>query len=591
MTSFAAALSSRAQAHPASVITRMLEASPHRGEVADVITLGRCTLGVSGRTDVTMAEADGIAAAVVGRIDNVVELVKRYQARDSRLGASPAEAVIAAFRSLRDRTPSVMRGVYAVAITDGERLWLFRDHLAFGQAMYRLDPAGLFAATEAKQVLAGVGMPRQPDVDTIEGWFYGEGGEGETPAAVKGVTRPARATILVSDGRRAWKRRYWDPDAVFETGRYGDDELRERFDALMTQAVERTLTGNDVVSLSGGIDSPAVVAYGDRKHRELSGRPMSALSYVFPEFPQVDETRYIELVVRRFGMEAHTLVPTARPLDDVVEWVDRCDSPCPIHPPAEAAEFYRVARSLGFTNIIGGELAEFLTSQRAALLSHLVSRGRLRAVPAVIRSQRDIDISWLGVARQLAYAFLPRSVLAARQRRIRDAGCPAWRDEARVAEANAQNLVPPFRRYRWEQTGFFIGPPIGTESDATVQAVHGVMNRRPWVDVDLSEFFVSLRAEVKYPDFRLKTLVKKLLRDRVPDEIVDRMDKTYFNDRILGTVDWEGLRRWLVDPPYRMPGVDYRILADQIERRSFLIGDYKWAMDLAKTHAFMSLWS
>jgi hypothetical protein len=118
-----------------------------------------------------------------------------------------------------------------------------------------------------------------------------------------------------------------------------------------------------------------------------------------------------------------------------------------------------------------------------------------------------------------------------------------------------------------------------------------VTNRRPWVDVDLSEFFVSLPAQVKYPNFRLKTLVRRLLRGRVPDEILDRQDKTYFNQRILGTVDWDGLRRWLVDSPYRMPGVDYAKLAEQIEQRRFLIGDYKWATDLAKTHAFMSLWS
>jgi asparagine synthase (glutamine-hydrolysing) len=593
MGAFAVVLPSGPEARPPSEVSRMLAASPHRGEEVDVATLGRCTLGVSGE-DVSLAVAEGFAAAVVGRIDNLVELVKRFLGDGSRLGASPAEAVIGIFASLRDRTPTVMRGVYAVVVTDGTRLWLFRDHLALAQAMYRIDHAGFVAATEAKQVLVGAGIAREPDIETVEGWFYGDGGDGETPGGVKGVSRPARATILVCDGRRAWKRRYWDPDALFETGRYDEHELRERFDLLMTQAVERTLTGKDLVSLSGGIDSPTIPAYGDERHRELSGRPMAALSFVFPDFPEVDESAYIDVVARRFGMEAHTLQPTARPLDDIVSWVDRCDSPCPIHPPAEAAEYYRVARSLGYTNIIGGELAEFLTSERAGLVSHLVAMGRFGAVPRVIRSQRDINISWLGIARQLVYAFVPRAVLVERERRRRlapDAGFPAWLDERRVAEANARNLVAPLRRYRWEQTGFFIGPPIGTESDATVQAVCGVMNRRPWVDVDLAEFFVSLPAEVKYPDFRMKTLVRRLLRGRVPDEILDRRDKTYFNQRILGTVDWDGLRRWLVDPPYRMPGVDYAMLAERIEQHRFLIGDQKWAVDLAKTHAFMSLWS
>jgi hypothetical protein len=167
---------------------------------------------------------------------------------------------------------------------------------------------------------------------------------------------------------------------------------------------------------------------------------------------------------------------------------------------------------------------------------------------------------------------------------------PAWLDGHHLNAVNAENLVSPWDRYRWEQVGFFLGPPIGAEADATVQAVCGVRNRRPWVDVDLAEFFISLPAEVKFPDFRFKTFAKRLLRGRVPDEILDRRDKTYFNARLMGTVDWESLRRWLVEPSYRLPGVDYGLLADKIERREFTIGDFKWAVDLAKTHAFMSLW-
>jgi hypothetical protein len=159
-----------------------------------------------------------------------------------------------------------------------------------------------------------------------------------------------------------------------------------------------------------------------------------------------------------------------------------------------------------------------------------------------------------------------------------------------VRRANAAAVVQPSRRYRWEQVGFFVGPPIGSEADATVQSICGVLNRRPWVDVDLAEFFISLPAEVKYPDFRFKTLVKRLLRGRVPDEILDRTDKTYFNTRILGTVDWDSLRRWLVGSPYRMPGIDYGLLEETIDRREFTIADFKWAVDLAKTHAFMALW-
>ncbi len=591
MGAFAAVLYPDAPGSP-GVVTRMLAAAPHRGSRREVAVRGRAGVGIGnqpGETDAWLSDTEDYLAAVTGRIDNLTDLAKRYQEQESRGGASPSDVVVSVFRSLGDDAPAVFRGVYAAFVTDGRRAWTWRDHLSFGQSLYRQDARGFFVATEAKQVVEGAGIAKEPDVETVEGWFFGEVERGETPAALLGVRRAARGIVLTSDGRRTHRRRYWDPDIVFETARSSGDELVDRFDHLMDQAVERVLTGNDVVSLSGGIDSPAVAAYGAERHLELSGRPIGALSMVFPDFPEVDESRYIQTVARRYALDLHTFQPSARPLDDIGDWVRLCDSPCPIHPPAEAAEYYRLARSLGYTNVVGGDLAEYGTAQRAGLLGHLVAKGRLRTVPAVIRSQRDIAISWLGIARQLLSPIVPRSMMAAR-RRMSVPGGPAWLDEPRVRAANADAVVAPLRRYRWDQVGFFVGPPIGNEADATVQAACGVLNRRPWVDVDLAEFFISLPAEIKYPDFRFKTFVKRLLRGRVPDEILDRTDKTYFNTRILGTIDWDSLRRWLVRPSYRMPGIDYDVLAEAIDRREFTIADFKWAVDLAKTHAFMALW-
>jgi asparagine synthase (glutamine-hydrolysing) len=594
--SLAAVIARDGRADP-STVRRMLAASPHRGTEADVGALRRACIGINnlpGDTDAWITERDGFLAAVVGRVDNLADLAKRLHEHDSRAGASPADVALSVFRELGEAAPTAFRGAFSAVVTDGERMWCFRDHLAFGALLYRQETRALYVATEAKQVVAGAGVPREPDLDTVERWFYGDVDQGETPCALKGVMRPARATILVSDGHQAWRRRYWDPDSFFETGRYSAYEVQERFDELFTQAVERTVTGNDVVSLSGGIDSPAVAAYAAAKHLEMSGRPLGALSMVFPDFPEVDERRYVEVVARRFAIDLHTFQPEAQPLDNIADWVRLCDSPAPIHPPAEGAEFYGRARKLGYTTMIGGDLAEFLVARRAALLPHLVARGRFSTVPAVIGSQRDIGISWLGIARQLMLPLVPTQVLVERQRRRRwpaEANLPAWVDH-RIVNRNSAGLIrSPRRRYRWDQSGFFVGPPIGTESDETVQAVCGIRNRRPWVDVDLSEFFISLPAEIKYPDFRFKTLGRRLLRGRVPDEVLDRSDKTYFNQRILGTVDWEALRTWLVQPSIRIRGVDYDLLAGQIERRSFSIGDVKWAMDLAKTHAFLSQWA
>ena len=127
------------------------------------------------------------------------------------------------------------------------------------------------------------------------------------------------------------------------------------------------------------------------------------------------------------------------------------------------------------------------------------------------------------------------------------------------------------------------------ESDTIIQELCGIRVRRPWADVDLWEFFLGLRAETKFPDSRRKALARDLLRDRVPDFILDRKGKVVFDDSIMERIDYVALRRWLVDPPVRVRGVDYGLLEKHLADEDMGLWDHIWAKDLASVHAFLAL--
>ena len=114
--------------------------------------------------------------------------------------------------------------------------------------------------------------------------------------------------------------------------------------------------------------------------------------------------------------------------------------------------------------------------------------------------------------------------------------------------------------------------------------------RRPFADVDLWEFFLSLPAEIKYPDLRSKTLIRQLLRGRVPDEILDRRKKTYFDDHVMSQVDYGVLRQHLTKPEYPIVGVNYNLLAERLERQDLNLIEWIWVNDLVRIHAFLSQW-
>jgi asparagine synthase (glutamine-hydrolysing) len=565
----------------------MLEAAPHRGSALTVAVTGNAAVGVSAGSEAGAASldaSDGVVTAVAGVVDNAAELGAEL---GLPAGATPAAIVAGAIRAWGQGAPGRLRGCFSVVHTDGRELHAFRDHLGFGPLFYRTDGRGVVVASEAKQVVAGSGIAREPDLDVVERIFY-QRFDDDMPSALAGVERLPKATALESDGRTLRRRRYWDPGALLETARYDDDELHERFDALMAQAAARVVTGRDAVSLSGGIDSPAVAAYAAPVHSAL-GSPLQAVSVVYPRHPSVDERRYTELVAHRLGLPLHVYEQTASPLADLDAWMALADGPVPTIALALYAQHYRTIRSLGPTTVLSGELAEFVFDVPAYLLVHLLSHRRWAGLGRHLRARRASGTSSLALARQLAAVLVPLRITA---RRWSDAPgmVPSWVDRRRANAAAVASLVPASKRWSKVQLSAFDGPGLTAEADEVCQNVCGVRARRPFADVDLWELFLSLPAETKYPTPERKALVRRLLRGRVPDEILDRRDKTLFDAAVQDAIDYPTIERWLAMSSYRLPGVDYDALFTKLDRRELALSELLWVKDLASVHAFLSQW-
>jgi hypothetical protein len=58
----------------------------------------------------------------------------------------------------------------------------------------------------------------------------------------------------------------------------------------------------------------------------------------------------------------------------------------------------------------------------------------------------------------------------------------------------------------------------------------------------------------------------------------------------MSQIDYPLLRRYLVEPTYQMPGVDYRLLTSRLEREELTLTDWFWVNDLVRIHAFLNRW-
>jgi asparagine synthase (glutamine-hydrolysing) len=581
-------------------VGRALRSAPHRGAEHAVRTVGRASLGVAnepGFADAWLAGHDDGAVVLQGALDNKAALDAELARAGRATGDDgPAGTVLAAFDAWGDTAPARLRGMFAGAWTDGTTLRLFRDHLGLAPLHHRASAETFVAATEAKQVVAGAGVPREPDVDSVEAMFFGRFDSRHT--MLRGVTRfPRASTATVEPGGDPAFRRYWDPAPLLETARLTLPEAQERLAAMVEQAVRRAVTGLDAVSLSGGIDSPTIAAFAAPRHLELTGRPLPALSSVYPDLPAVDESKWIELVVEHLGLELHTYRPSSRPLDDLAHWVDVLDGPVDTMSIPELAENYRLARELGARNVLSGEMAEWVFTFGQHLIGHYVLHGRVGATIAWLRDQRARGASWRRIARRAGPSLVsPRAGLAWLRLRGRTQAfrhLPAWVDaEAAGGPAERPDFVRPARR-RWLEHQ--LDPLVGVgsysfDADALCAAYHGVHVRRPLADVDLWEFVLALPAEIKFPNALPKSLLRESVRGRLPDAILDREDKTFFDDFALRTADYDGLRRWILETDVRLAGVDYALLRERIEARDMPVVELLWAYDLARAHAFLNLW-
>ena len=578
---------------------RALAAVPHPTPDITLRRIGSCLLGIATRpdfVDTSLSSNGNLIAALSGRIDNAADLRRELIAAGNvPASSSDADVVVAAFRAFGPDVVNRFRGAFAGILSDGRTLWCFRDHVGFKPLFYRDDPASFVVAGESRPVAVGSQITQEPDLRVME-WIMFTGMPSHTPTALKGVLRvPQGAVMTVSAERDLSAKKYWRPWELLETARLSADDAQERCVELLAQATVRSVTGKDVVFLSGGLDSPTVAAYAAPEHLRRTGRPIGALSAVFPDLPAVDESAYIKLVAERFGMDLHTYRPTARALDDVEAWCERFATPVPTLSIPEVWDAYSRARQLGYQNVITGEFAELTYGKWPHELAHLLAHGRLRALLTVMAaehergaSRRDLvlDAMTALVPGRLANWYFARKGL----RGMND--LPDWLDKSRfnVGTPRSDFLPSPRRRWRDLQTGGTEGSTITMEADAICGVMAGVTIRRPLADIDLWEFFISLRAEIKFPVLQWKALARRALRGVVPDEILDRPKKTLFNDHVMKQLDYPALRRLVLAPRHRIPGVDYERLAVHLERED--LGFHEWirVRELARCHAFLNAW-
>lgn len=292
----------------------MLEKIKHRGpddegqNTSKKILLGARRLAIvdlSGGNQPLYNEDKTIEIIGNGEIYNYTELQKSLAKKGHRLRSkSDIETAIHLYEDAEFDFVQSLRGMFALALYDRKnaRVILARDRMGEKPIYYYSGQDKFIFSSELKGLIADKNIKKELNLDSINTFFYfNYVPEPETP--IKGIKKlPAGHMMVINLIEQTIKTIcYWNPKEISPNFRY---DPTKRIGELLEEACKLTLRADVEVgiSLSGGIDSGAILALSSKKYKDR----MKAFTVGYEGKPPTDERDFAKMIAEKYDVEHFT---------------------------------------------------------------------------------------------------------------------------------------------------------------------------------------------------------------------------------------------------------------------------------------------
>lgn len=522
----------------------MAAALAHRGPDAEGVSVhGR--FGLAHRRlsilDLSMAAHQPMTSAcgryVIcynGEVYNFREL--RYSLRLATRTTSDTEVILEAFAQLGPEMVSKLNGMFAIAILDTleNKLYLFRDRMGIKPLyLYRANGKLAFASELKAISVLQESLPLTVNRSAIP-YFLHLGYIPQPLSIYNEVEKFPSGHWAMFDGNSWEARCYWSPEQKV-TERVWDDEktAKDELERLLTASVERRLV-SDVpfgTFLSGGTDSSVVTALAQK----VSPNPIKTFSIGF-ESKKHNELPYAEAVARHLGTDHRTYTVTEKDaLELIGEILPQFDEPfgdSSAIPTMLVSKMARQEVTMTLSGDGGDELffgygayrwAERLASPimqwAHGSASQLLSLGndRHRRVSKLL----DFD----GATPSPSHIFSQEQYLFSRHELIdllidKEHDLRLLADDDGTYRQLSRSLSPSEAQAFFDLRHYLKDDLLVKVDRATMR--YGLETRVPLLDHTVVEFALNLDSSLKMKGGTGKWLLKQVLYDHVPRELMER---------------------------------------------------------------------
>ena len=275
-----------------------------------------------------MGNEDGSIQVVFnGEIYNFLELKKELEAKGYRFRTrSDTETIIYGYEEWGEDFVQKLRGMFAIALWDSrnQKILLIRDRIGKKPLYYYLGKDRILFASELKALILDKSIPKEIDPIALDSYL--SFGYVPSPLSIlKSIRKLPPAHIAVCRQGDFCVRQYWHLDMESEASPRSEEEVLEELRTLFNEAVRLRLISDVPLGafLSGGVDSSAVVA----SMAGLVGKdPVKTATIGFSD-KRFDEIEYARVVAEQYQTDHTEFVVNPDALEVLEEIVWHLDEP------------------------------------------------------------------------------------------------------------------------------------------------------------------------------------------------------------------------------------------------------------------------
>jgi len=472
-----------------------------------------------------------------GEIYNFIDLKQELSNEFEFKTTSDSEVIIAAYLKWGKDFILHLRGMFAIALLDGETLYLFRDRLGKKPILFTKQNKSFIFASELKALVPYL-HKKEMDEDALMSYLSFLA---PTPPFTffKGISKLGAGEYLVYKNGDYLIKRYFDlldssPNLIKEK-----DEAISTLEAILEDSISIRLNADTNMAslLSGGIDSAALNVYALKNKVQLQTYTLG-----YKDFKKYDERQNASNTAKFLGLRNKELEISQDNFIDASDNVLDCLDE-PLNDPASVPLYllFEQIKKDGYKIVLSGEGSdelflgyrqyfEFLDIQN---LSALKNKNWLKKY---FRSNFSNNREWEYYKRVFDntllfrtsgenFTDLQKNLLM--KKNVKDNQAlkylKMYRDRYDLSKHDDESIW-----YSYIDLNLFQAEHFLTKLDR-VSMAHSIESRTPFLDHKLASSIFSISAQLRYEDGMTKALLKKIMRPHLNHDILSRKKKGFSN--------------------------------------------------------------